>query len=241
MIQDINHLSVKQDTSNQILTNLINGSDVQNKEAMLALSKIQLGDVLSGKIISQEDQTLLKLENGLKLLAQIPQHIMSDGLLDFLVVGKSRQHLELECVQKNHALNKEQDIESAVIKEMQLPQNQEMKQLVGKWIDGQLPLVKNQLLQVYHLAKHYDLPSEALINIKGQAGTLSEQEMQLVTRFRNEGLQVLNHLLDETFETMGHSEGVELTSTLSQYSPNDYTDTRTTDTISKITRRSFNI
>ncbi len=218
MIQDINHLNAKQVIDGKILNNLVSGSESQNKDVMIALSKIQLGDLLSGKLILENDQTLLKLENNLKLLVHLPNKMVSNQLLDFLVVGKSRQHLELEWVQTNHGPQKEQGIEAAVIKEMQLPNNSEMKQVIGQWMEKQLPLVKNQLLQVYHLAKNYDLPSEVAVNISAKESHLSEQEMQLVSKFKAEGIHLVDNMVEEMVSDMNHSEIVGFNLSLSQHS-----------------------
>lgn len=222
MIQNINQFNAKQVTNKPVITSLVGSNDIQNKEVMLALSKIQLGDLISGKIILEQDQTILKLENGLKLIAQLPYQILSDCLLDFLVVGKSRQHLELELVQTNPGYQNEQGMEEAIIKEMQLPNNQEMKQIIGQWMDKQFPLIKNQLLQVYHFAKNYDLPSEALVNLSGAESVLNEQEMQLMSKFKTEGIEFINHLVGELVSKMEYSEVVAFNISLSQHSSADF-------------------
>lgn len=217
MIQDINQFNEKQITNGQILTSFVPNNDDQNTEVMLALSKIKLGDLLSGKMILEQDQMMLKLENGLKLLAHFPNQMNSDQLLDFLVVGKSRQHLELEWVQANHGQHKSQGIEEAIVKEMQLPNNPEMKQLIEHWMNKQLPLAKNQLLQLYHFAKNYDLPTEALVNVRGQEGLLNEQEIQLISTFKSEGMQLVDRMIETCMERMKPFEAMDLTHTFGQY------------------------
>lgn len=216
MIHELSHLNEKQ-VLNEIDQRFITqSSDTQNKETMIALSKIQLGDILSGKLILENDQTMLRLESGLKLLAHLPNSILSDQVLDFLVVGKGRQHLELEQVQLNQSDAKNQVLQEAIIKEMQLPDTAEMKNVVGQWMDQKLPLIKNQMIQLYHLAKNYDMPTETLTLLKAQQIPLSEHEMKLMNQFKSEGMQLIDEMVESTFKNIGPEEAIRLNMSLGE-------------------------
>ena len=98
MINDLANPKGLQNISQQLVTSEVSGS-AHSKEMMLALSKIQIGDLLQGKLILENEQTMLKLESGLKLLANLPDNLVFNKQLDFLVMGKERQRLLLEIVQ----------------------------------------------------------------------------------------------------------------------------------------------
>lgn len=212
MIHELNSLNVSQQDL-QLLTEseaLQNSSALQNKEVMLALSKIKLGQVLSGQIILEDSQTMLKLQSGLKLMAHLPNAMPSNQLLDFLVVGKGRQHLELEAVKVINNSKADQGLDNAVIKELQLPENQQMQKIVGEWIDQQLPFVKNQMVQLYQIAKHYQLPSETLTNLVANDIPLSDREASLVAQFKEKGTALLSHVMDEAMDHLTPDKGFEL-------------------------------
>lgn len=200
MIHELNQLNGKQILSELGHDIMTQSNTLQNKEVMLALSKIQVGDLLSGKLILEDNQTLLKLQNGIKLMAQLKNPVLSDSLSDFLVVGKDRQHLELEQVEVNKASAKEVKLEGAIMKELELPDTSEMQTTVSKWMDKQLPLIKNQMLQLYHLAKDYEMPTETLVNLKAHRAVASEGELKLLTQFKEEGMTLVDHMIEQSFE-----------------------------------------
>lgn len=200
MIHELNQLNGKQIVSELSRDIMTQSSALQNKDVLLALSKIQVGDLISGKLILEDNQTLLKLESGIKLMAQLKNPILSDALSDFLVVGKERQHLELEQVEVNRAVAKEVKLEEAIMKELELPDTSEMKTMVSQWMDKQLPLVKNQMLQLYHLAKDYKMPTETLVNLKVHQELLNEGELKLLTQFKEEGMTLAEHAIEQGFQ-----------------------------------------
>lgn len=216
MINELNHLN-NANQSLQLLSeneSVQNNSALQNKEVLLALSKIQLGEILSGKIILENDQTVLKLQSGLKLLAHLPDTIQSNQLLDFLVVGKGRQHLELEQVQLTQ--NQTNSLGNSIMKELQLPQNEQMQKIVGQWMDKQLPLVKNQMVQLYQVAKNYHLPSEALANLVTHEMSLSEEDASLVAQFKSNGLQMVDSLLQGGLDEMTKAQMIQFSESIGQ-------------------------
>lgn len=200
MIQDISQLKSQLGISELTSESILQSGSIENKEVMLALSKIQVGELIRGKLIAENDQTMLKLENGLKLFAHLKNPILSNKVSDFLVVEKGRQHLELEQVEVNQASYKDSNMEEAIIKELQLPNDGDMKQVVGQWLDKQLPLIKNQMLQLYQLAKHYDMPSESLINMKAHEEVIHEGEMKLLSQFKKDGMQLIEDQVNQVFE-----------------------------------------
>lgn len=174
-----------------------------NKEALVALSKIQVGDLLKGKILLEQEKTFLKLESGLKLLAHLPKDLSMHQLLDFIVVGKERQQLILELATKLGGEEKSlSTLPDEVIKGLGLKESPEMKELVGQFISKQLPLVREQLLQVYHLAKNYHLPTEILTNFASKQEIPKEKEFQLLSIVRENYLMELGHQVEDLLEGM---------------------------------------
>jgi len=206
VIHELSHLNSKQVLSEGSMVHTGNALD---KKMMVNLSKIQLGDVLSGKIIFQDHQAMLKLESGLSLLAHLPKSVVPNQLGDFLVTGKSGQHLEVEQIQINQSAGKHQTLEESIMKEMHLPNTSEMKQMVEQWMNQGLPMIKNQMLQAYHMVKNYDLPSELLVNLSENRVYLSEEEIRLVTQFKAEGITILDGAIEEAFSQITHKAAVK--------------------------------
>lgn len=220
MINELGQLQGKQSLNKIAEGNMAQSSQVQSREILVTLAKIQIGDILSGKLILEDNQTMLKLEDGLKLLANVKNPILSEQLLDFLVVGKDRQHLELEQVQLNQAESKNEVYRETILKEMQLPYNTDTNDIVGQWMDKQLPFIKNQLMQVYQLAKNYGLPSEALTNISANNSGLNEQEVQLLAQFKTNGMTIINETLEDVFNALDVNEAAKLNVSLGKHLSN---------------------
>lgn len=217
MIHELNHLNEKQILNNLNQNQIAEEGVIQNKEILLALSKIQMGDILTGKMILENNQTMLKLESGLKLLAHIETPILSDQVLNFLVLGKEGQHLELQKLESLTMGEVPKALEDSIMKEMALPDESKMKQIISQWANQQLPLLKNELLKVYQLVKHYDIPSESLVNLSAQKVPVSEQEVQCITQFRSQGQAMMETFISEAFKGMTHDQATECTKALNQY------------------------
>ncbi len=200
MINELNGLKGPQELD-AFLETIVTDSQKVNKEALVALSKIQVGDLLKGKILLEQEKTFLKLESGLKLLAHLPKDISMPQLLDFIVVGKERQQLILELATKPGGEEKSQStLPDEVIKGLGLKESPEMKELVGQFISKQLPLVREQLLQVYHLAKNYHLPVEVLTNFASNQEIPKEKEFQLLSTIKENHLMDLEHSVEDLLE-----------------------------------------
>lgn len=215
-MNEINNLNQQQVTSEPTINRPLLNQIAQNKDVLLALAKIQVGDILSGRITQEGQQTILKLTTGLKLAAQLNLDIVSDQLQDFLVTGKNNHQIEIEPLLVNRFPQKEM-IEDSVVKEMQLPNNADMKDLVGQWMDKQLPLLKNQLMQTYQLAKNYDMPTELFTNLKSNEVSLNPNEVELVSEFKEKGLETILHTVEDIFEGLNQEETIDLTTKLSQH------------------------
>ena len=85
-----------------------------------------------------------------------------------------------------------------------------MQKIVGEWIDQQLPFVKNQMVQLYQIAKHYQLPSETLTNLVANDIPLSDREASLVAQFKEKGTALLSHVMDEAMDHLTPDKGFEL-------------------------------
>lgn len=215
-MNEINNLTQQQIASENAVDHrpLLNHI-AQNKDVLLALAKIQVGDILSGRVTQEGQQTILKLTSGLKLAAQLNLDMLSDQLQDFLVIGKNNHQIEIEPLLTNRFIQKG-GIEDSVVKEMQLPSQADMKELVGQWMDKQLPLLKNQLVQTYQLAKAYDMPTELLTNLKSNQVNLNPNEVELVSQYKEKGLETVLSTVEDIFEGLNTEETIDLTTKLSQ-------------------------
>ena len=175
-----------------------------NKQLMVVLSKIQIGDIVKGKLLQLEGQTRLQLQNGMQLSAQCLEEVVSDKLQDFLVIGKSRQHLDLQLVKPSTTIEGGLLVDQAAL-ELGLKPNEATREAITKFMAKQLPLAKQQLVQVLQFAKALDIPPEATTNLLSHQHILLEEEAQLMATFKgNEGewieselLAVLEHLPED--------------------------------------------
>lgn len=240
MIQELSTLNGNLQSRGLIVEGeaLQTSSALQSKEVLLALSKIQLGEVLSGKILIENEQVLLKLQNGLKLAAQLPKGVPTNQLLDFLVVGKSRQHLELEAVLGQGVSKNMRQVSEAAIKELGLPENPQMQKIVGEWMDQQLPFVKHQMLQLYQMAKTFHLPSESLTNLVAGQIPLSEKDASLVAQFKEQGSQFMHQVIEEAFEGLEPNKASQLVKALGQQMDSVALKQTLLDTLEPIVRAS---
>lgn len=215
MINDLANSKGLQNISQQLVTSEVSGS-AHAKEMMLALSKIQIGDLLQGKIILENEQTMLELESGLKLLANLPGNLVFNKSLDFLVMGKERQHLLLEIAQKLESERPATSLTDQAIQELAIKDTPEMRQIVEQFVSKQLPLVKEQLLQLLHFSKSYDIPTEALVNLVSQKQVPQQGELRLLSGLKEEGVKVLLPMLDDLIDTLSPKQSKDLVHTFSQ-------------------------
>lgn len=215
MINDLATPKGLQNISQQLVTSEVSGS-AHSKEMMLAISKIQIGDVLQGKLILENEQAMLKLESGLKLLANLPDNLVFNKQLDFLVMGKERQRLLLEIVQNLESEGPTTSLTEQAIQELAIKDTPEMRQIVEQFVSKQLPLVKEQLLQLLHFSKSYDIPTEALVNLVSQKQVPQQSELHLLTGLKEDGVKVLLPMLDDLIDTLSPQQSREMVHSIAQ-------------------------
>ena len=193
-----------------------------NKEMMVYLSKIQLGDILKGQLILQNGQTVLQLENGLTLFAQLAQQVTNGQMQSFEVIGKERQHLILqmknvEDLENTHGQN---FIEQAM-GELGLEKNELLKSAMSEFIAKQLPLAKQQLVQVMQFAKHFEMPTAPFTNLLVQNQNLSTEEAQYVANYKLQGKEGLMQQLDDVLDCLNGEQKQLETLILKTFSPKE--------------------
>ena len=169
-----------------------------NKQLMVYLSKVQVGDLLKGQLISEDGQTMLRLPNGMKLLANCLDPAVSEKLQEFIVTGKSRQHLELQLkdgldLSQGTATNL---VEQAV-KEIGLDDQPLTKEAMAKFMAKQLPLAKQQLAQVLQFAKCLEIPTEATTNLLSNHQLLSHEEGKMIASYKANGGEGISQQLGD--------------------------------------------
>lgn len=197
------HLSISEATSS-----------MPTKEVMVALSKIQIGDLLQGQLMVEGEQTVLKLESGLKLLANLPTNVALNKKLDFWVMGKERQRLLLEVAQIPRDEKNAASITEQAINELGIKDTPEMRQVIEQFVGKQLALIKEQLMQLLHFSRNYDIPTETLTNLVSQNKVPRQEELELLTNLKEQGIKVFMPTFDTLIETLTSRQSGKLLSTL---------------------------
>lgn len=224
MINDLTNSNGLQNI-NQHLGTSQTASHADTKEVMVALSKIQVGDILKGQLVLENEKAMLKLESGLKLLASLPEHAVFNKALDFLVVGKERQHLILELAQPFESEKSMTSITDQAVHELGIKDTPEMRQIIEQFIGKQLPLIKEQLIQLLHFSSSYDIPTETLTNLVSQKQMPEQEELELLTNLKKEGVKAFMPTLEQMVQEMSLGESSKLTRTFFKLlTPNEVND-----------------
>ena len=209
MINDLASSKLRQNINQHLETSeVINRSHA--KEVIVALSKIQTGDLLQGQVVLDGEQVMLKLSSGLKLLASLPADVELNKELDFLVVGKECQHLILELAQTPKDEKNMTSIVDQAIHDLGIKDTSEMRQVIEQFVAKQLPLVKEQLIQLLHFSKNYDIPREALTNLVSQKQVPQQDDLELLTTLKKQGTKALMPMFDDLIETLSPKQSNEL-------------------------------
>ena len=209
MINDLASLKPRQNINQHLDTSeVINRAHA--KEVIVALSKIQTGDLLQGQVVLDGEQVMLKLSSGLKLLASLPADVELNKELDFLVVGKECQHLILELAQTPKDEKNMISIVDQAIHDLGINDTSEMRQVIEQFVAKQLPLVKEQLMQLLHFSKNYDIPREALTNLVSQKQVPQQDDLELLTTLKKQGTKALMPTFDDLIETLSPKQSSEL-------------------------------
>lgn len=148
------------------------------------LSKLQKGDLLEGKLLQGENNkhTLLLKEGG-----RLPITLLTEA--DFgkditLIVEKN----EKGKVELRPFIQTSESIADKVASQLQLPNHAGMKEWIHTFMEHQLPIQKEAILQSHYLEKHYELPKEVITQFLGKAGFLDMPSLEKVGLLRNESL-----------------------------------------------------
>lgn len=209
MINDLASLKPRQNINQHLDTSeIINRAHA--KEGMEVLSKIQTGDLLQGQVVLDCEQVMLKLSSGLKLLASLPTNVELNKELDFLVVGKTCQHLVLELAQTPKDEKNMTSIVDQAIHDLGIKDTSEMRQVIEQFVAKQLPLVKKQLMQLLHFSKNYDIPREALTNLVSQKQVPQQDDLELLTTLKKQGTKAFMPIFDDLIKTLSPKQSNEL-------------------------------
>lgn len=173
------------------------------KQLMVYLSKVQVGDQIKGQLLSEDGQTMLRLQNGMKLLANCLEPAVSEKLQEFIVTGKGRQHLELQL---KDGLDTSHDtpikLVDQAIKEIGLDDGPLTKEAVAKFMAKEMPLAKQQLSQVLQFAKCLQIPTEVTTNLLSNHQLLSHDEGEMVASYKANGAEGISQQLSNILEAV---------------------------------------
>lgn len=190
-----------------------------SKQALVYLSKVQIGDLVKGQLVTEDAQTFLHLENGLKLLATMDQSLPLGQLHDFLVVGKERQHLVLQMSKETVQVSNQSLVQQA-LEDLGLPQNEQMQAVVEQFLDKGLPLIKNQLVQLGQMSKYFEMPSEPLTNLVAEGQMPHTKELECLQAFKKDGLAMIDQTISKLVDLSNpHQKEVFINALLKQFEP----------------------
>lgn len=187
---------------------------IQIKETIELLSKIQIGDLLQGEWVVEDNQSLLKLENGLKLLTHLSVDVLLNKKLDFKVVGKEGERLLLECISSEAKTKNAASIIDQTLQKLNLSDTPEMRQMIQLFVEKQLPLIKDQLMRLVYFSKSYSMPTQVLTNLVSQNQVPQEGELKTLANLKEEGMKALLPTRDAFIENLESSQAREFAKSL---------------------------
>lgn len=171
------------------------------------LAKLQPGDYIEGTLIEAENGTVLKLGNGISVPVNLLDAVDIGKLLSFVVVGKENQKLILQP-KIPETLSNGQLIDK-IMSELKLPNQIEMKNIIGQFIEKQLPLNKESLLSIFQGHKTYDLPTEMLVNLKSSEVPLVLKDIEQLSYLKSEGIKGITEAFKGILEGMKNMNQLE--------------------------------
>lgn len=213
MIHDLSNLKRMQETTQKLELTESVGS-VKIKEEVNLFSKLQIGDVLQGELIIEGEQPFLKLESDLKLPTNLPVNLLLNRKLDFQVVGKESGRLLLECIQTQINEKESIGLVNQALRTLQLKDTSEMRQMIEQFIDKQLPLVRDKLINVMNISKKYEIPTQVLTNLISKNTVTVKEELELLTHFKEQGIQSVRTSWEDFIDHLSFNQSRELTKRL---------------------------
>lgn len=180
-------------------------SSTQNSGQLV--SKLQIGDVIEGILVQEENNIVLRLDNGVKLSVNLLDHVELGKVLSFVVAGKEGQKLVLKP-NLSEILSNKQFIDK-VMSELKLPNQLEMKSIIGQFVAKQLPLDKESLLTIFQGYKTYDLPTEILVNLKSSETPIESKDIQRLASLKSEGINLILEEFKSIVEGIKNSSQLE--------------------------------
>lgn len=193
---------------NTVYTQLMNQiSQMKLTKAQLKqmlLQQLQVGNEIEGQLIEKEGQLLLKTKLGIQLPISLFGEEIEPGVTTTLeVVANDEKGVVLKPVEQAELPSQMEgkEVTKQVIKQLQLPENDVIKESIHCFIEKQMPLDRQLLLKNYYLNHQTQIPAPVLVNILERTGVLRDSVIQPMGDVKDMGKATLIDHLTEFIKT----------------------------------------
>lgn len=202
----------------------LKGTNLQEAQLLLAkykqmlLAQLKIGDSLQGMLTKGEGtHYTLELKQGIKLPVALLGEAEIGKLLEFIVQKNEGNKLSLTVKD-----GEQQNLLEKVITSLNLPRTEEMAKCIKAFVEGNLALDKDALLQSHYLHKKLELPMPVITNLLEKVGMLDMSSLEKIQDLKQGGLLELIDKLKGIIETVPQKENLfKLLDTLTMHLPKD--------------------
>lgn len=181
------------------------------------LSDIKIGDILKGSLTKLENgQTILLREDGAPIPVKLQGMAIFNKQLALEVIQNDGGQVLLKLLQGESNLS--ELLQNKIIKELDLPETDGMRQLIETFLAKQVPLQREGLLKQYHMSQNFRIPAEVLTNLSEKAGGVSLQEVKDLYEMKQTNLeQALDDISDLIREVKNGELVKDISNVLEKY------------------------
>ena len=214
MIQNsqlMNNLKSQIETANLSESNL---KILAAKYRELLIEGLEIGDILEGIITPNgEGKYTLDLKPGIHIPVGLLSQADIGKLIKLVVENKQDGQLILSTFKEEGTTN----LSDIASKELELPQDARMKQCLNTFIENQLPLKKEALMQAYYLEKNYQVPAQVVANLLEKFEILPNQLIENIETLKNNGVYPITEEIGQIIKQVESKEDLmKLVVTLSE-------------------------
>lgn len=169
----------------------------------LLIEGLEIGDILEGIITPNgEGKYTLDIKPGIHIPVSLLSDVEIGKLIKLIVENKQDGQLVLSMLKEEVATN----LNDLVTKQFELPRDTVMKDCVNSFIENQLPLKKETLMQAYYLQKNYQMPAEVVSKLFNEYGILPNQMMESIETLKTNGIYPIQQEIGQIIEQIENPE-----------------------------------
>lgn len=179
-----------------------------NQYKELLFAHLQVGDTIEGTVKSMgNNQYMLQLKEGVTLPIQVALPLEDLQHTIFVVMGKEQGKLYL--TPQTTMENTPHTLQSQTIKELQLPNNEAMKNIISDFMAKQLPLTKEILTKAYQMHMQQEIPTKVITNLVSNEPFFSLKDFIDTNQLKEDGLVKIQQDFTLAIDDLSKSEDMK--------------------------------